>query len=483
MKNCQNGSSPLALRFMPSSIRSENYSRVFFSSPRLVCSLVADPTDARTSHVASPNTHISPLDASLPGTLPVLNPAVLLPALRAALALNCKPAEESRFDRKHYFYWDQPAGYQLTQFYAPLAVEGWIVLFSHDGVPQLEGCDSPDDGIRIGIQQIQLEQDTGKTIVSPPNSLIDLNRVGSPLIEIITHPFDCPDVLFPGLVLRKIQASLKAVDACVIGMEWGGLRADVNVSVRLNEGPDVFGQRCEIKNVSSIKAVQAAVKAEAKRQIRILEAGGVIEGETRGWDAEKGVTRRLRGKEGEVDYRFMPDPDLPPVFVTRDLLVNLKHFLPPVPDKILGKLKSAPYNLRVKDAQTLILWDESRATSTEEGVVHYYTDVVSKVQDSLLADQYPRGLKKARREKGNSQEQMLVDEKRRLVLTEDGGRIAGNWVIHELGGHLTKMNLGWKENPIDIQRMADLVTYVITKRITGTDFFSSYLPFPVLDYE
>lgn len=293
--------------------------------------------------------------------------------------------------------------------------------------------------------------------MSSPDSLVDLNRVGSPLIEVITHPFDCPDVLFPGLVMKKIQASLKAVNACVIGMEWGGLRADVNVSVRLTEGPEIFGQRCEIKNVSSIKAVQAAVKAEATRQIGVLEAGGVIEGETRGWDAEKGVTRRLRGKEGEVDYRFMPDPDLPPVFVTRDLMVRVKHTLPPVPDQILAQLTSEPYGLRSKDAQTLMLWDEYRASPTEDGVVSYYKEVVRKVQDNLLTDQYPEGLRKALREKGNNKERMLIDEKRRLVLP-DGGRVAGNWMIHGLGGHLAKMNLSWKENPIDNRRMADLVS-------------------------
>lgn len=400
---------------------------------------------------------------------------MLLPALRAALALNCTPAEESRFDRKHYFYWDQPAGYQITQFYAPLAVDGWLVLFSHDGVPQLEGCDEPDDGIRIGIQQIQLEQDTGKTIMSPPNSLIDLNRVGSPLIEIITHPFDCPDLSFPGLVMKKIQAILKAVGACVIGMEWGGLRADVNVSVRLTDGPDVFGKRCEIKNVSSIKAVQAAVKSETNRQIRLLEDGGVIKEETRGWDAEKGITRRLRGKEGEVDYRFMPDPDLPPVLVDRDLLMKLRVSLPPVPDKILSKLRAEPYGLRVKDAQTLLLWDESRNSPSERGAVHYYTDVVSRIQDSLLVDQYPEELKKAYKQKGNSKELMLIDEKRRLVLPEDGGKVAGNWVIHGLGGHLAKMNLSWKANPVDSQRMADLVTYVMTKRITGIYLIFLYI--------
>lgn len=303
--------------------------------------------------------------------------------------------------------------------------------------------------------------------MSPPYSLIDLNRVGSPLIEIITEPFDCPDTVFPSLVVKKIQASLKAVDACVLGMEWGGLRADVNVSVRLRDGPSIYGQRCEIKNVSSIKAVQEAVEAESNRQIEILEAGGTIEGETRGWDAEKGVTRRLRGKEGEVDYRFMPDPDISPVKVSRELMVKVKQSLPLLPDAILSRLTEEPYSLRFRDAQTLMLWDESRASATEKGVVHYYETIVKRVQESLLFDQYPADLKKVAGRRPHTKEKMLKEEGRRHVLPEDIGRTVGNWVIHQLGGLLTARNLSWKENPMDVVKMADLISYVISKRITG----------------
>lgn len=304
--------------------------------------------------------------------------------------------------------------------------------------------------------------------MSPPDSLVDLNRVGSPLIEIITEPFDCLDTVFPSLVLKKMQACLKAVDACVTGMEWGGLRADVNVSVRLRDGPGALGQRCEIKNVSSIKAVQEAVEAEANRQIRILEAGGTIEGETRGWDAEKGVTRRLRGKEGEVDYRFMPDPDIPPVFVSRELTVGVKQFLPPLPDKIFSQLTTEPYDLPQKDAKTLILWDESRASSIEKGVVDYYKDVVNRVQKNLIADQFPPTLKKATKvEFEVIKKRLLNQETKRHGSPREIGRLTGNWVIHELGGHLATHNLSWKENLVDVVRMADLVTYVVQRKITS----------------
>ncbi|RPB15142.1 hypothetical protein P167DRAFT_557395 [Morchella conica CCBAS932] len=408
-------------------------------------------SNARTTHTAPPNTHIAPLDASLPGSLPIFNPAVLLPALRAAVALNCTVPPESRFDRKHYFYWDQPAGYQLTQFHAPLATDGHLLLFPHDGVTHTHSGNG--NSVRIDIQQIQLEQDTGKTLASPPNSLVDLNRVGSPLVEIITRPFDCPDAAFPALVMRKIQSALKAVDACTIGMEWGGLRADVNVSVRRRSttdeddwgAPPRYGQRCEIKNVASLKAVQEAVESEARRQIALLEAGETVQGETRGWDADKGVTRRLRGKEGEVDYRFMPDPDLPPVHVGKALLDKVKQTIPLLPDQLLAQLTGAPHHLKEKDAKTLMLWDEYRASAREAGVVYYYKDAVRRLLDMVVREA----------------------ERERMGLQEEFGAVVGNWVVHELGGGLAKEGIAWRENPVSSKQLAELVLFVVMREITG----------------
>lgn len=202
---------------------------------------------------------------------------------------------------------------------APLARDGSITLYDHDGI-------APEDGkvVTIQIKQIQMEQDTAKTIQQPPDTtLLDFNRVSYPLIEIIT----LPQIHHPqtaAACVRKIQALLQAVNAVTTGMEMGGLRADVNVSVRPkndSSGPHEYygitglGQRTEIKNLSSFKAVEDAIIVERDRQIDVLEAGGVIEGETRGWTLGSTVTKKLRGKEGEVDYRYMPDPDLPPVII------------------------------------------------------------------------------------------------------------------------------------------------------------------------
>ena len=279
---------------------------------------------AATSVGEGPNTHVSLFDTAFPGSQPSFQKETLIPAIRAALAFECEIQPRSSFDRKHYFYQDQPAGYQITQFYEPFAKNGRVVLQPHDFPP---GAVPEETSIEIGIKQIQMEQDTAKTVQHPPSShLLDFNRVSHPLIEIITLP-QIHDPVVAAAVVRKIQNMLKTVDACTTGMELGGLRADVNVSIRERNkeasdqdhsysGVTGLGQRTEIKNLASLKAVEDAIIAERNRQIDVLESGGVIEGETRGWTLEKkNTTTRLRGKEGEVDYRYMPDPDIPPVFI------------------------------------------------------------------------------------------------------------------------------------------------------------------------
>jgi aspartyl-tRNA(Asn)/glutamyl-tRNA(Gln) amidotransferase subunit B len=291
-------------------------------------------SDAATSFNEEPNSNVAPFDLAYPGAQPHFQKATLLPAVRAALALNCDVQRKSSFDRKHYFYQDQPAGYQITQYYEPFAKNGKISLFDHDGI-------APEDGksIEIGIKQVQMEQDTAKTLLDPPSKhLLDFNRVSHPLIEIITLPQIHHPATASALV-RKVQSILKSIDACTAGMETGGLRADVNVSVRrisdlenqISEdnghsysGVHGLGQRTEIKNLSSFKAVEDAIIAERDRQIKVLEAGGKIEGETRGWNLGSTETRKLRGKEGEVDYRYMPDPDIPPIILNK---VKCSHSL------------------------------------------------------------------------------------------------------------------------------------------------------------
>jgi len=347
-----------------------------------------------------PNSHVALFDVAMPGSQPIFQKETLIPALRAALALNCDIQKVSKFDRKHYFHWDQPSGYQITQYYEPFARNGHITLYAHDGIAKEDG-----EEVRIGIKQIQMEQDTAKTVSQPGDlHLLDFNRVGLPLIEIIT----LPQIHHPSTAaafVRKVQILLDAVDACVLGMQSGGLRADVNVSVRRRDqeagheyaGIKGLGQRTEIKNLSSFKAVEDAIIAERDRQIEVLEAGGVIEGETRGWTIGNTGTRRLRGKEGEVDYRYMPDPDISPVVVGEDLVNHLRSSLGVLPDEELQQLVDT-YGVTMKDAMSLVSQDAG-------GRAEYFVNTVNE----FLRLSPGLDLKIA-------------------------GRLCGNWVLHEVGG-------------------------------------------------
>ncbi|KAI9680894.1 MAG: hypothetical protein M1817_004334 [Caeruleum heppii] len=390
----------------------------------------------------APNTHVAIFDGALPGSQPHFQIDAIIPALRAATALNCNIQRLSRFDRKHYFYRDQPAGYQITQYYEPFARDGRLQLLRRDGIDAADG-----EQITTRIKQVQMEQDTAKTLQQPSTTdLVDFNRVSFPLIEIITMP----DIHHPATAaacVRKIQAILKAAGACIQGMDLGGLRADVNVSVQPKNRPGMsrlsntyagvvgLGQRTEIKNLSSFKTVEEAIEAERDRQIDVLEAGGSIIGETRGWTLGSSQTSRLRGKEGEVDYRYMPDPDIAPIIVSQGLLDHVRQNLPLLPDAQVSLLLSSPYNLSVKDSKTLIVLDDGER-------VDYYRDVVSRLHNALEDD---------------------ADDKRRSV----AGRTAGNWVLHELGGLLAQAGTPWGDNPVSEESLADIVALLLQGRITG----------------
>ncbi|KAK4094234.1 hypothetical protein Purlil1_1725 [Purpureocillium lilacinum] len=354
---------------------------------------------ATTSFNDEPNSHVALFDVAMPGSQPLVQKEVLLPALRAALALNCDVQRVSRFDRKHYFWWDQPSGYQITQYYEPLAKDGHMTLYARDGIAAEDG-----ESVTVGIKQVQLEQDTAKTLAQTGNvSWLDFNRVGVPLIEIITDP-DLHHPRTAAVLVRKIQLLLNTVDACVSGMETGGLRADVNVSVRRTDDPTQrLGTRTEIKNLSTIKAVEDAIIAERDRQIRELEAGGVIAGETRGWTLGSKETRRLRGKEGEVDYRYMPDPDIGPLVLGNDLVQQLQKSLSVLPDTELDKLID-DYGLTAKDALSLITLDNGAR-------VQYFYKVLDSIQKMIAAE---------------FAASTMPDFKSYSTL-------AGNWIIHELG--------------------------------------------------
>lgn len=396
------------------------------------CKLFSNASASATEDNDVPNSRVALFDAALPGTQPRFQRATLLPALRAAIALGCDVQRRSGWDRKHYFHWDQPNGYQITQYYAPFAKNGGITLTAEDGVPllDLQGAAS----LVIGLKQIQMEQDTAKTNSHGRSTHhIDLNRTGHPLIEIITLPqIHSPQTA--AAVVRKIQAVLKSVDSCVTGMELGGLRADVNVSVRKRgesglssySGVTGLGQRTEIKNLASFKAIEDAVIAERDRQISVLEDGGVIEGETRGWTLGAKETTRLRGKEGEVDYRYMPDADLLPLLIGNDLVEHLRATLPELPEETVKRVV-ADYGMSVKDAKTIVSLDGGdRLEFMEETVALLYAldSTLPKVEKTV-----------------------------------------GNWVLHELGGGMPQFST-WDDISISTQELAEILSCLLRKEIT-----------------
>ncbi|CAO2654498.1 Nn.00g112310.m01.CDS01 [Neocucurbitaria sp. VM-36] len=397
-------------------------------------------SSAATSVGEAPNTHVSLFDTAFPGSQPHFQKETLIPALRAAIAFNCQIQHKSSFDRKHYFYQDQPAGYQITQYYEPFATDGKLTLYPHDFPP---GAAPQSGPIEIGIKQIQMEQDTAKTIQQPPSThLLDFNRVSHPLIEIITLP-QIHDPVVAAVVVRKIQTILKTINACTAGMELGGLRADVNVSIRERNGQnsDVnnsyhgvtgLGQRTEIKNLASVKAVEDAIIAERDRQIEILESGGVVEGETRGWTLGSKTTKRLRGKEGEIDYRYMPDPDIPPVIIGKDLVDHLKNTLPLLPDSSVDVLVH-DYGLTTKDALTLLSLDDGDR-------LDYLMQVVETLSQDTLQHE------------PNVPKSTL-------------GKLAGNWVLMELGS-LFK-DSPWDAHRIPPHSLARIISLVRRKQITS----------------
>ncbi|KAF2670944.1 hypothetical protein BT63DRAFT_204445 [Microthyrium microscopicum] len=387
-------------------------------------------SSAPTNSGSKPNTNVSLHDLAYPGAQPIFQIGTVLPALRAALALDCTIQRESTFDRKHYFYQDQPAGYQITQFYQPFAKNGTLTLGEADGISRQDG-----DSVDIGIERVQLEQDTAKSlVVSGDSTLLDFNRVSHPLIEIISRP-DIHSPATAAAYVRKVQALLKSVGAVTAGMETGGLRADVNVSVRkrsdLAPEDTRLGQRTEIKNLSSLKAVEDAVKAERDRQIAILESGGTIEGETRGWTVGGTETYSLRKKEGEVDYRYMPDPDLPPLIISQQLIQQLQATIPLPADTLVAKLVDG-YGVTEKDARTLCNMGDGER-------LEYFFDAVARTEDLL----------------GSTD------------MTARVGRLIANFTVHEIPALMTKIDLEpqWSPELIPALQLASLVHLLHTKRI------------------
>jgi aspartyl-tRNA(Asn)/glutamyl-tRNA(Gln) amidotransferase subunit B len=293
---------------------------------------------------SEPNTNICPVCLGLPGALPVLNAKAVEFATLAALALHCEVRERSIFARKNYFYPDLPKGYQISQFDKPIAEHGWIDVPAADGKTK-----------RIGITRLHMEEDAGKSLHdgfkdSATRTYLDLNRCGTPLIEIVSEPdIRTSDEAFEYLTRLKEILLYTGVSDC--NMEEGSLRCDANVSVR-PRGQEKFGVKVEVKNVNSFRFVRAALEYEIERQIEVIESGGSIRQETRLFDANEGRTYSMRSKEQAHDYRYFPEPDLPPLIVSADFLEHAKKNLPELPEARRARM-IAEYDLSPQDAATL----------------------------------------------------------------------------------------------------------------------------------
>ena len=299
-----------------------------------------------TKFGSEPNTQVSLVDAAFPGMLPVINEFCIKQAVKTGIGLNAKINNKSIFDRKNYFYADLPQGYQISQYKNPIVGEGSVTL------------DMPDGEKMIGIERLHLEQDAGKSIhdIDPQNTLVDLNRSGVALMEIVSKP-DLRSLDEVNAYIKKLRSIMRYLGTCDGNMQEGSLRADVNVSVR-KKGETELGTRCEIKNVNSIKFMQMAIDYEANRQVDILEEGGSIDQETRLFDTKKNETRSMRTKEDAHDYRYFPDPDLLPLELNDDFINEIKKEIPELPDekkkRFIDKFNLSPYeaNILVSDIET-----------------------------------------------------------------------------------------------------------------------------------
>ena len=358
-----------------------------------------------TKFGSEPNTQVSLVDAAFPGMLPVINEHCIKQAVKTGIGLKAKINKRSIFDRKNYFYADLPQGYQISQYKDPIVGEGSVTL------------DMPNGEKNIGIERLHLEQDAGKSIhdIDPQNTLVDLNRSGVALMEIVSKP-DLRSLDEVNAYIKKLRSIMRYLGTCDGNMQEGSLRADVNVSVR-KKGDKKLGTRCEIKNVNSIKFMQMAIDFEANRQVDVIEGGGSIDQETRLFDNKKNETRSMRSKEDAHDYRYFPDPDLLPLELNDNYIDEIKKDIPELPDekkkRFIEKFKLSPYeaNILVSDIE-----------------ISKYFEEVSKNSDVKLAT---------------------------------------NWITGELFALLNEKNIEITESPISSKNLSKLINLIKDGTISG----------------
>ena len=360
---------------------------------------------ASTAFGGEPNSHVSLVDAAMPGMLPVINEECIRQAVRTGLGLNARINLKSVFDRKNYFYPDLPQGYQISQYKSPVVGEGEVSVDMPDG-----------ESVKVGIERLHLEQDAGKLLHErhPTMSLVDLNRSGVALMEIVSKP-DLRSSEEAKAYVSKLRTILRYLGTCDGDMEKGSLRADVNVSVRKPGTP--LGTRCEIKNVNSFRFIGQAIEYEARRQIGILEDGGKIEQETRLFDPERGETRSMRNKEEAHDYRYFPDPDLLPLEITDAYVDELRRHLPELPDQKKERF-TRDFGLSHYDAGVL---------AAERETAEFF-DAVAQGRDA---------------------------------------KAAANWVINELTGRLNKEGTDIAASPVSVSQLGAILDLIAAGTISG----------------
>ena len=367
-------------------------------------------SSSSTKFGSLPNSQVSLVDAAMPGMLPVINKYCIEQAVKTGIGLNAKINNYSVFDRKNYFYADLPQGYQISQYKYPIVGKGKVTIDFKDG-------NSKD----IRIVRLHLEQDAGKSLhdQNPSKTFVDLNRSGVALMEIVSEP----DIRSPeeaAMYISKIRSILMYLDTCDGNMQEGSLRADVNISVR-RQGED-YGTRCEIKNLNSIKFIKQAINYETKRQIEILESGGIIEQNTLLFNTSNGKTRPMRSKEEAHDYRYFPDPDLLPLILKNDYIENINKEITELPDKRKNRYINE-FNLTNYDASVLI---------AEKEVSDYFDLVFLKHED-----------------------------------LRNSAKIVANWITSELFSILNKNEISILESPINPDNLGRLVKLILSDKISG----------------
>jgi aspartyl-tRNA(Asn)/glutamyl-tRNA(Gln) amidotransferase subunit B len=371
---------------------------------------------ASTEFGMEPNSNVAFVDAAMPGMLPVINEYCIAQAVKTGIGLKARINLRSAFDRKNYFYPDLPQGYQISQLYHPIVGEGEIIVDMAPGVAR-----------RVRIERIHMEQDAGKSIhdLDPTMSFVDLNRTGVALMEIVSRP----DIRGPeeaAAYVVKLRQILRYLGTCDGNMQNGNLRVDVNVSIcrpgdyekyQATQDFSHLGTRCEIKNMNSMRFIQAAIEYEARRQIAIVEDGGSVVQETRLYDPDKGETRSMRSKEEAHDYRYFPDPDLLPLEIEQAWVDDIAASMPELPD--------------AKKVRFV----------TDYGMTEYDANVLTaEVENAAFFE---------------------------AVATGRDGKTAANWVINELFGRLNKEGLGVAESPISAAQLGGVLDLIAKGEISG----------------